>query len=310
MLALIAGSGDLPPALLARLPQRPLICALAGFTPLVTPDVTFRIEHLGTFLADLAARGITDICMAGAVKRPAIDPAQIDAATAPLVAQLQEAMGKGDDGTLRGVIAILENAGFNITTAHDLAPDLLPDPGVLAGLITPQIRRDAVLGEQVIADMGRSDTGQACLIRQGRVIAREDAQGTDAMIGRFAPGDDPLWGAVDAMIGRFAPGDDPLWGAVDAMGSLLGDAAEWLSGADGAPMDARGAILFKAPKPGQDRRADLPVIGPQTARGAVAAGLAGIVVEAGGVIVLHPDQIITTLNRAGACFWVRPKGGA
>ena len=292
MLALIAGSGDLPPALLARLPQRPLICALAGFTPLVTPDVTFRIEHLGTFLADLAARGITDICMAGAVKRPAIDPAQIDAATAPLVAQLQEAMGKGDDGTLRGVIAILENAGFNITTAHDLAPDLLPDPGVLAGLITPQIRRDAVLGEQVIADMGRSDTGQACLIRQGRVIAREDAQGTDAMIGRFAPG------------------DDPLWGAVDAMGSLLGDAAEWLSGADGAPMDARGAILFKAPKPGQDRRADLPVIGPQTARGAVAAGLAGIVVEAGGVIVLHPDQIITTLNRAGACFWVRPKGGA
>ncbi|MFN3663702.1 LpxI family protein [Yoonia sp.] len=292
MLALIAGSGDLPPALLARLPQRPLICALAGFTPQVTPEVTFRLEHLGTFLADLAARGVTDICMAGAVKRPVIDPTQIDAATAPLVARLQEAMGKGDDGTLRGVIAILENAGFNIIAAHDLAPDLLPDPGVMAGMIAPQIRRDAVLGEQVIADMGRSDTGQACLILQGRVIAREDAQGTDAMIARFAPG------------------DDPLWGAVDAVGALLGDAAEWLSGADGAPMDARGAILLKAPKPGQDRRADLPVIGPQTARGAVAAGLAGIVVEAGGVIVLHPDQIIATLNRVGACFWVRPKGGA
>lgn len=292
MLALIAGSGDLPPALLARLPRRPLICALAGFTPQITPDVTFRIEHLGSFLADLAARGVMDICMAGAVKRPVIDPAQIDAATAPLVAQLQNAMGKGDDGTLRGVIALLENAGLNIVAAHDLAPDLLPDPGVPAGVITPQIRLDAVLGEQVIADMGRSDTGQACLIRQGRVIAREDAQGTDAMIARFAHD------------------DDPLWGAVDAMGSLLGDAAEWLSGADGAPVDARGAILFKAPKPGQDRRADLPVIGPQTARGAVAAGLAGIVVEAGGVIVLHPDQISDILQRAGACFWVRPKGGA
>jgi len=292
MLALIAGTGNLPPALLARLPQRPLVCALAGFTPQITPDVTFRIEHLGSFLADLRARGVTRICMAGAVKRPAIDPAQIDALTAPLVADLQAAMGKGDDGTLRGVIALLEKAGFEITAAHDLAPDLLPDAGVLAGALSPQIRRDAVLGEQTIAAMGRSDTGQACLVRQSRVIAREDAQGTDAMIARFAPD------------------DDPLWGAVDAVGELLGSAAEWLSGADGAPVDARGAILFKAPKPDQDRRADLPVIGPDTARGAVAAGLAGIVVEAGGVIVLDQPQVIATLSRAGACLWVRPKGGA
>ncbi len=59
MLALIAGTGNLPPALLARLPQRPLVCALAGFTPQITPDVTFRIEHLGSFLADLRARGVT-----------------------------------------------------------------------------------------------------------------------------------------------------------------------------------------------------------------------------------------------------------
>lgn len=292
MLALIAGTGDLPPALLASLPQRPLICALQGFTPQITPDITFRIEHLGTFLADLAARGVTDICMAGAVKRPAIDPRQIDVATEPLVAKLQEAMGKGDDGTLRGVIAILENAGFNIVAAHELAPDLLPAPGILAGLVSPQIRLDAVLGEQTIAAMGNADIGQACIVQQGRVIAREDAQGTDAMIARFAPD------------------DDPLWGAVDAMGGLLGSAAEWLSGADGIPVDARGAVLFKAPKPGQDRRADLPVIGPQTARGAVAAGLAGIVVEAGGVIVLNPDQISDILRQAGCCFWVRPKGGA
>ena len=292
MLALIAGTGDLPPAVLARLPQRPLVCALAGFIPQITPDVTFRIEHLGSFLDGLRARGISRICMAGAVKRPVIDPAQIDALTAPMVANLQAAMGRGDDGTLRGVIALLEQAGFAIVAAHDLAPDLLPGAGVLAGALSPQIRMDAVMGEQTVAAMGRSDTGQACLVRAGRVIAREDAQGTDAMIARFAPG------------------DDPLWGAVDAMGGLLGSAAEWLAGADGAPVDARGAILFKAPKPDQDRRADLPVIGPDTARRAIAAGLAGIVVEAGGVIMLDQPQVTATLARAGACLWVRPKGGA
>jgi hypothetical protein len=292
MLALIAGTGDLPPALLARLPERPIVCALQGFPPQITPDITFRIEQLGTFLAHLTARGVTRICMAGAVKRPTIDPAQIDVATAPMVADLQAAMGKGDDGTLRGVIAIIENAGFVVVAAHELAPDLLPAAGALAGRVTPQLRGDAVLGEQTIAAMGAEDVGQACLVRQGRVIAREDAGGTDAMIARFAPD------------------DDPLWGGVDLMGDLLGTAAEWLSGPAGVPVDARGAVLFKAPKPGQDRRADLPVIGPHTAQGAVAAGLSAIVVEAGGVIVLDLPQVIATLDRAGACFWVRPKGGA
>jgi UDP-2,3-diacylglucosamine hydrolase len=293
MLALIAGTGDLPPALLARLEERPIVCALQGFAPQITPDITFRIEHLGSFLAHLTVRGVTRICMAGAVKRPAIDPAQIDAATLPLVAGLQAAMAKGDDGTLRGVIAIIENAGFEVVAAHELAPDLLPDAGVLtARPLSPQTRLDAVLGEQTIATMGQADIGQACLVRQGRVIAREDQAGTDALIARFAPA------------------DDPLWGAVDAVGSLLGSAAEWLAGADGTPVDARGAILFKAPKPGQDRRADLPVIGLQTAKGAVAAGLSGIVVEAGGVMVLDLPAVIATLERAGACLWVRPKGGA
>ena len=42
-----------------------------------------------------------------------------------------------------------------------------------------------------------------------------------------------------------------------------------------------GGILFKAPKPGQDRRIDLPVIGTETARRAVAAGLDGLVIGAG-----------------------------
>jgi UDP-2,3-diacylglucosamine hydrolase len=288
MLALIAGTGDLPPALIARITPRPLICALAGFTPQVTPDLTFRIEQLGTFLADLRARGITQICMAGAVRRPAIDPLAIDSATMPLIPALQAAMAQGDDGALRAVIAIMQDAGLSVVAAHTLAPDLLPATGVLAGDLTAQIRQDAVLGEQVIAAMGRADIGQACLIRAGRVLAREDAQGTDAMIARLTPDDDLIFGA---------------------MGDVLGAAAEWLSGADGTPVDARGAILFKAPKPDQDRRADLPVIGPDTLRAAVAAQLRAIVVEAGGVMILDQPAMITACADAGITLWVRPKGG-
>ena len=293
MLALIAGTGDLPPALVARLPVRPLICALDGFRPAVTPEITFRIEHLGSFLNTLVARGITEVCLAGAIQRPAIDPAAIDAATKPLVPRIMQAIAQGDDGALRVVIALFEEAGLVIRAAHEIAPDLLPPAGVLSRKpVTIDQRQDAVTAEQTIADMGRADVGQACLVRNGRVLAREAQAGTDAMLAQFAPS------------------DDPLWGVVDGLGSVLGGAAEWLSGADGEPTDARGALLFKAPKPDQDRRADLPVIGPQTAQGAVAAGLSGIVVESGGVMVLALDDMLRTLDAAGLFFWVRPKGGA
>lgn len=67
------------------------------------------------------------------------------------------------------------------------------------------------------------------------------------------------------------------------------------------------AVFYKAPKPGQDRRADLPVIGPGTARGAVAAGLSGLIIEAGGVMVLHQAEVLRILDDSGLFLWVRER---
>jgi DUF1009 family protein len=60
-----------------------------------------------------------------------------------------------------------------------------------------------------------------------------------------------------------------------------------------------GGVLVKAPKPGQDRRIDLPAIGPQTIAGAANAGLAGIAVVAGGGIMAEPDRVAQAADRAG-----------
>ncbi|MDS9467533.1 UDP-2,3-diacylglucosamine diphosphatase LpxI [Paracoccus sp. MBLB3053] len=70
------------------------------------------------------------------------------------------------------------------------------------------------------------------------------------------------------------------------------------------PNGARG-VLFKAPKPGQDRRIDLPTIGPDTVRQAAEAGLGGIVWEAGGVILLEREAAIAAANEAGLFLWSR-----
>jgi len=74
-----------------------------------------------------------------------------------------------------------------------------------------------------------------------------------------------------------------------------------------AEVKAKGGILFKGPKPNQDRRADLPVIGVGTAQGVVAAGLDGIVIEAGGVMVLDLPEVLEILNGADKVLWVRPR---
>jgi DUF1009 family protein len=56
-------------------------------------------------------------------------------------------------------------------------------------------------------------------------------------------------------------------------------------------------VLVKAPKPGQDRRFDLPSIGPRTVEAAAHAGLAGVAVMAGSAIVAEPEQLVAAANR-------------
>lgn len=70
------------------------------------------------------------------------------------------------------------------------------------------------------------------------------------------------------------------------------------------PNGAKG-VLYKAPKPGQERRIDLPTIGPDTVWQASAADLAGIAWQAGGVILLERERTIEDAQKAGLFLWAR-----
>lgn len=65
----------------------------------------------------------------------------------------------------------------------------------------------------------------------------------------------------------------------------------------GAPIPS--GVLFKAPKPDQDRRLDLPTIGPATLRAAKRAGLDGVAVAAGEVFVLDPAETARVADAEG-----------
>ena len=301
MLALIAGQGSLPRVLVQAHEGPVLVYAVDGFAPEgLTPDGVLTIGTLGPVLAELRARGVTGICLAGSVRRPRLDPSGIHPDTFPLIPRLQKALTLGDDGALRVLMEIFEEAGFAIVSATDiLAPLVLPEGTPTRARPGPQHRLAAGLGQRTVAAMGARDAGQACVVTETEVLAREDQAGTDAMLRRIAR---------DRGLGTGADGDswDPLGAAAGLVDTLLGSASDWLSN---SRSPTQGGILFKAPKPGQDRRADLPVIGPATADHAAAAGLDGIVIEAGGVMVLERDEVVTRLDAAGLFLWVRPAAG-
>ncbi len=60
-----------------------------------------------------------------------------------------------------------------------------------------------------------------------------------------------------------------------------------------------GGVLVKLAKPGQERRADLPTVGPRTVTNAAASGLRGIAVEAGSTLMIDRAAVVAAADAAG-----------
>ena len=149
--------------------------------------------------------------------------------------QVLGALRAGDDGALRVIVSLFENAGLRVRAASDVLPALLLPEGVPTRARPSDLDgADAARGETIVAALGRADIGQGCVVAEGQALAIEALPGTDWMLQSLQ-----------------MPGGERL-----------------------ATLPA-GGLLYKAPKPGQDRRIDLPTIGPETLRNAAAAGLRG-----------------------------------
>jgi DUF1009 family protein len=65
------------------------------------------------------------------------------------------------------------------------------------------------------------------------------------------------------------------------------------------------AVLCKGPKDGQIREIDMPTIGPATIEAAHKAGLVGVIVDAGDVIVLDAARCTELADSYGLVLWSR-----
>lgn len=267
--AIIGGTGRLPGLLAAEMSAagQPFVLAELDGAPIEAEGerLQFRLERLVPLFDRLHDLGVERVVLAGAVRRPRLEPDAFDPRTAALVPQILEAMQGGDDGTLRVIIALFEEAGFEVAGADGIAPALLPEGGVL-GRVAPSEadRADAARAAEIVTALGAVDVGQGAVVAQGLCLAVEALPGTDRMLAALA-----------------------------AEGDLRPD-----------PAGGRG-VLYKAPKPGQDRRVDLPALGPQTVRAAARAELAGVAFEAGGVLLIDREAALRAADDLGLFLWAR-----
>ena len=288
MLAIVAGEGDLPGLVLKTLEADRTafqLCELEGHPSAARGDrpvIRFRIETLGRFIAELVAKGVDRVCFVGRVARPPLDPAKIDPATMPLVPRMMAALQQGDDAALRTVLSFFQEAGIEGVGAHELRPDLLPEPGVLSkAQPEEQHHKDADRGAEIIAAMAQADVGQSCIVARGQALAIEAQPGTD-------------WMMQSLMVQNTGLNHDLIASAVGYGGALQRSAQL-----------TPGGVLVKAAKPGQDLRIDMPTIGPDTLRRAAQVRLEGVVIEAGRVMMLDAPLCIKIADQQGLFLWVR-----
>ncbi|WP_440959743.1 LpxI family protein [Oceanicaulis sp. LC35] len=268
-LGLIAGGGDLP-VYVAQAAQSgdrlACVIALKGFADPTRYDcpVIRGIAQLGQVVKDLRQADCDAVCFAGIVTRPDFSALKPDLKGMAFLPQALTAAARGDDALLRAIVGFFEKEGFTVIGANDIADELLVEPGLI-GSIEPSAvtRSDAAKALHIAGVTGAEDIGQGAVVCEGLVLAVEAQEGTDQMLARVA----------------------------GLPAELRGDEL------------SRKGVLAKRPKPGQERRIDLPVIGVSTVHGAARAGLAGIVIPAGGAMVLGREAVAQAADASGLAVW-------
>jgi len=259
-LGIVAGGGRLPQRLLeaCRAAGRDVfVLALEGAAEPETvrgvPHAWCRLGAAVTGLSLLRENNVTELVLAGSVRRPSLGALRPDWRAAKLFARIGY-RAVGDDGLLSAIVSELEREGFRVLGVDQLLDGEIAGAGPL-GTVQPssQSQADIEHGLRIARAMGALDIGQAVVIQQGLVLGIEAIEGTDELIRRCA------------VLRREGP----------------------------------GGVLVKVEKPGQERRADRPTIGPRTVVLAAEAGLLGIAVEADATIVLDRDEVIRAADRAG-----------
>jgi UDP-2,3-diacylglucosamine hydrolase len=264
-IAIICGGGSFPGAVaeaIVRRGRQPVMFGIKGWADASViecyPHHWVALGQLGRFFRLARSERCKEVLFIGTLLRPPLKQVRLDWQTIRLMPRIIGYFRGGDNRLLSGAASIAESGGLRVIGLRDVAPEIFVPEGVLGRhLPAGRDRSDIARAMQLIAALGPFDVGQAAIVANNHVLAVEAAEGTDNMLARIA--------------------ELRRQGRVTTPPGV--------------------GVLVKAPKPGQDRRFDLPSIGPRTIEGAARAGLAGVAVAAGSTIITEAAEVIAIAER-------------
>lgn len=267
-LAIIAGGGAMPGLLAAASVRSGRAVRILAIENEAEPAAIAAFPHewiswraMGLVPQKLSAAEVRDVILIGNIRhRPDLGIIGKDAPDQAISSEIGAFLKGGDNQILVGAIAFLERHGFRVLGVHEVLTDLVAAPGpVTEARPSASNEADIVLAADAAQIIGALDIGQAAIAINGRVVALEAAEGTDDMIARVRD--------------------------LRAAGRLF-----W---------EDRAGVLCKSAKPQQDLRVDMPAIGPRTIDAVAGAGLAGIAIEAGRVMIVDRPETLRRAEAAG-----------
>jgi DUF1009 family protein len=265
-LAILCGGGDFPIQVAQAALQQgrnPVMVGVVGAADKrieAFPHFWVHMGEVGKLFRSLKERDIGEIAIVGAMTRPEFSDLRLDWGALRRFSGLASLFRGGDNRLLVGIAGFFEKEGVAVVGVHQIAPQLLVSPGALSALApSAQAQADARIGTGLIAALSPFDAGQAVVVADGRVLAVEAAEGTDAMLARIAD----------------------------------------LRAAHRLRLRGKAGVLVKAPKRDQDMRLDMPAVGLRTIEGARRAELEGIALSSGRVLIADRAAFVRAADEAG-----------
>jgi DUF1009 family protein len=284
-LGLIAGNGRFPFLLLDAARAEGCTVVVAAIQEETDIDINERaaadpgievhwlsLGELSKLIETFQRAGVRRAVMAGQVKHKQIfSSIRPDWRLAKLLLNLRT---RNTDVLLGAVAKVLGDEGIELLSSTAFLEPLLAKEGVLTGR-TPddEERRNIEYGLGVASGLAAFDIGQTVVVAAQACVAVEAMEGTDAAIER----------------------------AGELMRSLDAD------GTGNASTLERRLTVVKLPKPKQDMRFDVPVIGLRTLQTMVRAGASCLAVEAERTLLFDGAALVRAAEDAGIAIVALPR---
>ena len=271
-LAIIAGEGSLSDVIIETARKKGWNVTVFAIGDLsITKNQSISLIEMkrldiGRIIKTLKSQKIKNICMVGYIPRPNnlrdyLDFQYLNPQTLSLLFKSIGILRGGDASLFKKINSLLESKGYKVIGASEIAPNLTLKEGLYSSKRVSKVEFEDIKKAQQCAEMtGYLDIGQAVVVKNGRVLAIEAVEGTDAMLERVA-----CLGGISVK---------------------------------------RGGVILKSAQINQDKRVDMPTIGPDTIKNIVKANLSGIAITADDVIVLDFQQVIEIIEDNNLYFIV------